>query len=59
MRSGLVMVDLPEDAAAHSPEMPEGGVWMAAVSSVHEPGWRLGEVHTVKVRPVRASSRRV
>ncbi|WP_299672934.1 hypothetical protein [uncultured Roseobacter sp.] len=33
MRSGLVMVDLPEDAAAHSPEMPEGGVWMAAVAT--------------------------
>lgn len=33
MRSGLVMVDLPEDATQHSPEMPEGGVWMAAVAT--------------------------
>ncbi len=33
MRSGLVMVNLPEDAATHSPEMPEGGVWMAAVAT--------------------------
>ncbi|WP_299961268.1 hypothetical protein [uncultured Roseobacter sp.] len=33
MRSGLVMVDLPEDAAQHSPEMPAGGVWMAAVAT--------------------------
>ncbi|WP_298922132.1 hypothetical protein [uncultured Roseobacter sp.] len=33
MRSGLVMVDLPEDAINHSPEMPEGGVWIAAVAT--------------------------
>lgn len=33
MRSGLVMVDLPDDATQHSPEMPEGGVWMAAVAT--------------------------
>lgn len=33
MRSGLVMVDLPEDARTHSPEMPEGGVWIAAVAT--------------------------
>lgn len=33
MRSGLVMVDLPEDAAEHSPEMPAGGVWLTAVAT--------------------------
>ncbi|MBW4706650.1 baseplate J/gp47 family protein [Roseobacter sp. YSTF-M11] len=36
MRSGLVMVDLPEDALNHSPEMPNGGVWIAAVATEAE-----------------------
>nr|WP_252733584.1 hypothetical protein [Paracoccus marinaquae] len=33
MRSGLVTIDLPEDAIEHSPEMPAGGVWIAAVAT--------------------------
>lgn len=33
MRSGLVMIDLPEDALDHSPEMPAGGAWIAAVAT--------------------------
>lgn len=33
MRSGLVMIDLPEEALDHSTEMPEGGVWIAAVAT--------------------------
>ncbi|TCM86121.1 hypothetical protein [Rhodovulum steppense] len=36
MRSGLVMVDLPEDAAWDSPEMPGKGVWLAAVATGSE-----------------------
>ena len=32
MRSGLVQIDLPDDAIAHSTEMPAGGVWIAAVA---------------------------
>ena len=38
MRSGLVMVDLPEDATHHSSEMPAGGVWIAAVAMDHDLG---------------------
>ena len=33
MRSGLVVVDLPDDALDHSPEMPPGGAWLAAVAT--------------------------
>ncbi len=33
MRSGLVMIDLPDDAVDHSPEMPAGGVWIAAAAT--------------------------
>ncbi|WP_298841268.1 hypothetical protein [uncultured Roseobacter sp.] len=33
MRSGLVVIDLPDDATDHSPEMPAGGVWLAAVAT--------------------------
>lgn len=33
MRSGLVMIDLPDDALDHSPEMPAGGAWIAAVAT--------------------------
>lgn len=32
MRAGLVLMDLPEDATTTSPEMPAGGVWIAAVA---------------------------
>jgi len=32
MRSGLVTIDLPEDAAWASPEMPGRGVWLGAVA---------------------------
>lgn len=32
MRSGIVVIDLPEDAVTHSTEMPPGGVWIAAVA---------------------------
>lgn len=33
MRAGLVIIDLPEDAADPSPEMPSGGAWLAAVAT--------------------------
>lgn len=33
MQSGLVMIDLPRDAGDHSPEMPAGGVWVAAIAT--------------------------
>lgn len=33
MRSGIVVLDLPDDATGHSSEMPEGGVWIAAVAT--------------------------
>jgi hypothetical protein len=33
MRAGLVIIDLPEDAADPSPEMPGGGAWLAAVAT--------------------------
>ncbi|WP_300038633.1 hypothetical protein [uncultured Roseobacter sp.] len=33
MRSGLIVIDLPDDATDHSPEMPPGGVWIAAVAT--------------------------
>lgn len=33
MRSGLVVIDLPDDALEHSPEMPAGGAWLAAVAT--------------------------
>lgn len=33
MRSGLVVIDLPEDALNHSTEMPQGGVWIGAVAT--------------------------
>ena len=33
MRSGLLMIDLPEDAVRRSPEMPGSGVWLAAVAT--------------------------
>ncbi|MEP1613567.1 MAG: hypothetical protein ABJL72_16815 [Roseobacter sp.] len=33
MRSGVVVIDLPEDATDHSSQMPPGGVWIAAVAT--------------------------
>lgn len=33
MRSGLVVIDLPDDAIEHSSEMPAGGVWISAVAT--------------------------
>lgn len=39
LRSGLAMIDLPEEARSPSPEMPSGGAWIAAVAT--EP--RLGD----------------
>ncbi|ABG33663.1 hypothetical protein CEP88_10300 [Roseobacter denitrificans] len=33
MRSGIVVIDLPDDATDHSTEMPAGGVWFAAVAT--------------------------
>ncbi|AEI95647.1 hypothetical protein [Roseobacter litoralis] len=33
MRSGIVVIDLPDDATEHSTEMPAGGVWFAAVAT--------------------------
>ncbi|MEM9578131.1 MAG: hypothetical protein AAF999_14100 [Pseudomonadota bacterium] len=33
MRSGIVIFDLPEDAAAGSSLMPSGGVWIAAIAT--------------------------
>ena len=33
MRSGIVVIDLPDDAMDHSTEMPAGGVWFAAVAT--------------------------
>ncbi len=56
MRSGLVSIDLPEDAARHSPEMPVGGVWIAAIAQ----GQRLDDfpqLERVKVNGVWASAR--
>ncbi len=32
MRSGLVVIDLPDNAARNSPEMPGTGVWVAAIT---------------------------
>jgi len=56
MRSGLVMIDLPEDAARGAPEMPGKGVWMAAVAM--RPGLEvfptLATVETNGLQAVRA-----
>ncbi|WP_165915592.1 hypothetical protein [Rhodovulum marinum] len=56
MRSGLVMIDLPEDAARNAPDMPGKGVWMAAVAT--RPGLdafpALSMVATNGLRVIRA-----
>ena len=35
-RTGIAMVDLPDDAVLESPEMPGQGYWLAAVADWHE-----------------------
>lgn len=56
-RTGVVMVDLPDDAVRESPQMPGQGYWLAAVADWHElDGYPL--VHSVATNAVWALSER-